>query len=104
VRTVSDQPDHSSAPERGEPVEGPRQVGAVADEAAEDRGVLQRLTTTLTQVRPHRVRGVADQHDWSGRPRAPGGAVIDVVALHDSRVGSAQHRWDRLRPEYLPRR
>ena len=52
----------------------------------QDRGVLQSLAAALTEMRTHRVGGVADQNDRTLRPDAGLVTVVQVIAEDD--VGS----------------
>ena len=89
---------HPSPPKRREPGERRRQIVGLVDEAAQNRGILQPLTTALAQMRPHRVRGVTDDQHRPARPVPRLIAVVEVVMQDVRGVGCGQDRRNRLRP------
>ena len=46
----------------------------------EHRGVLDRLTAALSQMRAHRMGGVAHQNHGTAGPAPGGGAIVEIVA------------------------
>lgn len=65
---------------------------------AQHRRVLEPLTPALTEVRAHRMRGIAHDDDRSARPHLGLVAVVQVVAQDGVRIGRSEQRRNRFRP------
>ncbi len=77
--------------------------GAVG-ERRENCRVLQSLAAALTQVRPHRVGGVPDEHHRPARPDIGWPAVVDVVPQDHRGVGRRKDIGHRLAHDAYRRR